>query len=93
MTAYSDDIVFTGNVSEGTMKWLFDNCAFLVFPSEYEGLGLPVLEAIDSKKQIACSDISVFRELSATAFLFFDPLDPESSAAIEKEVANSHLPE
>jgi glycosyltransferase involved in cell wall biosynthesis len=94
MTAYSDDIVFTGNVSEGTMKWLFDNCAFLVFPSEYEGLGLPVLEAIDSKKQIACSDISVFRELSATAFLFFDPLDPESiAAAIEKEVANSHLPE
>ncbi len=94
MLAFSSDIVFTGNVSEASIKWLFDNCAFLVFPSEYEGLGLPVLEAIDSNKQIACSDISVFRELSATAFHFFDPLEPEAiAAAIDKEVSAADLPD
>jgi glycosyltransferase involved in cell wall biosynthesis len=49
------------------------NCEALLFPSEYEGLGLPVLEAIQKNRPVACSDIAVFREMSKTAFSYFDP--------------------
>ncbi len=76
---------FTGNISESELLWMFQNCSFMLFPPEYEGLGLPVLEAAEQQKVIACSDISVFREMSPTAFVMFDPLDVLSiSHAIEE---------
>lgn len=84
--ALSKNVVFTGNVSEGELKWLYDNCVFLVFPSEYEGLGLPVLEAIESKKSMVCSNISVFREISTDAFKMFDPLDIDDMADTIQEM-------
>lgn len=66
------DVHFTGNVSEPEIKWLYDNAEVVLFPSLYEGLGLPVLEAINSNKPIACSDITVFKEMSEDAFEYFD---------------------
>lgn len=74
----SESVIFTGNVSEPELTWLYQNCKFVLFASEYEGLGLPVLEAVDHDKLVACSDISVFREMSKKAFYYFDPLDEES---------------
>lgn len=94
LTQITPEVVFTGNVSEPEIKWLFDNCKFLLFPSEYEGLGLPILEAVDSKKQIACSNISVFREISTTAFTFFDPQDYGTIAtALAKVDSGLDLPD
>lgn len=78
---YSDSLIFTGNVPENELMWLYKNCRFVLFATEYEGLGLPVLEAVDEDKFIACSDISVFREMSTEAFEFFDPLDVDNIAA------------
>lgn len=78
----SDKVVFSGNVSEAELLWLYQNCRFVLFASEYEGLGLPVLEAVDQNKLVACSDISVFREMSPDAFYYFDPLDVDSMAAV-----------
>jgi len=81
----SDRIIFTDNVTEGELLWLYENCKFVFFASEYEGLGLPVLEAVDQNKLVACSDISVFREMSKRAFYYFDPLDLNSiSDALKK---------
>jgi glycosyltransferase involved in cell wall biosynthesis len=72
------NVIFTGNVSSEELAWLYENSQFILFPSEYEGLGLPVLEAVDENKLVVCSDISVFREISPDAFIYFDPLDEES---------------
>ncbi len=80
LQAISRDIVFTGNVSESEIDWLYQNCEALLFPSEYEGLGLPVLEGVCANKPIACSDISVFREISHDAFEFFNPFDTQDIA-------------
>jgi glycosyltransferase involved in cell wall biosynthesis len=89
--ALSDYVVFSGNVSEAHMMWLFQNCQFVLFPSEYEGLGLPILEAVEQDKPIACSDISVFREMSKTAFSYFDPLNIDSIAeTLETMYTSSH---
>jgi len=67
------NVIFTGNISGAELNYLYEECEALLFPSEYEGLGLPVLEAMEKNKPVACSDISVFREISATAMHFFDP--------------------
>lgn len=78
----SDNLIFTGNISGEEMRYLYANCEALLFPSEYEGLGLPILEAVEMGKPIACSDISVFREMSTIDFDVFDPknVDAISSA-------------
>jgi glycosyltransferase involved in cell wall biosynthesis len=89
LQAISPNIVFSGNVSEGEMLWLYQNCRLVLFPSEYEGLGLPILEAAEQYKPIVCSDISVFREISKTAFSYFDPLNIDSIAEVLAEVYDS----
>ena len=58
---------------------LFNNAQALVFPSTFEGFGMPVLEAMASGLPVVCSDIPVLREIADGAAQFFDPA---SSSAI-----------
>jgi glycosyltransferase involved in cell wall biosynthesis len=51
-----------------------------VFPSLYEGFGLPVLEAMQRGVPVACSDIPVLHEVGGTAARYFDPHDPAAAA-------------
>ncbi len=90
LSKLADNVVFTGNVSGGELDYLFSECEALLFPSEYEGLGLPVLEAVEKHKPVACSDIAVFREMSKRAFSYFDPAYGTSLAqALEKALTTS----
>jgi len=73
LNSLSKDLVFTGNINGSKLSYLFKECTALLFPSEYEGLGMPILEALEYNKPIACSDIAVFREMSNSAFTFFNP--------------------
>lgn len=83
---YCPDIIFSGNVADSEVWWLYENAEAVLFPAEYEGLGMPILEAIDVDKLIVCSDIAVFREISTEAFFMFDPRDPEAISASLEEV-------
>ena len=57
----------------------------VLFASKYEGLGLPVLDAVFHNKPIVASSISVFREMTDDAFFFFEPGSPKAVAeAIHK---------
>lgn len=85
----SSNLVFTGNISESELKWLYEKCDMVLFASEYEGLGLPILEAVEAGKKVACSNIPVFREISQKAFSFFDHLDPEDIAYAINSTINS----
>lgn len=85
LRALCDDVVFTGNISGAELNYLYENSEALLFPSEYEGLGMPILEAAEHNKPIACSNIPVFREMSTTAFIYFDPYSSiEMAAALDK---------
>lgn len=53
----------------------------LVFPSLWEGFGLPVLEAAAAGVPLVLSDIPAFHEVAAAAALYFDPCDPSALAA------------
>jgi glycosyltransferase involved in cell wall biosynthesis len=80
LSLFSKHIYFTGNLAEEELDWLYANCSAVLFVPEYEGLGLPILEAVSEKKKIVCSSISVFREISETAFYYCDHENQESIA-------------
>jgi glycosyltransferase involved in cell wall biosynthesis len=52
-----------------------------VFPSFYEGFGLPVLEAMARGVPVACSDRASLPEVAGDAAILFDPADPGAMAA------------
>lgn len=62
---HSDSIIFTGFVSEKELTGLLSSAICLIQPSEYEGFGIPPLEAMKSGTPCIISDIQVFKELYA----------------------------
>jgi glycosyltransferase involved in cell wall biosynthesis len=77
---FSRDILFTGFAPVSDMPAMFRGCEVFVFPSLYEGFGLPILEAMACGAPTACSNISSMPEVAGDAALLFDPYDVESIA-------------
>ena len=73
----NDNIEYLGNVSNNELVNLYFNAKMLVFPSFYEGFGLPPLEAMSCGCPVIISDIPVLRELYDDAALYIDPYDSE----------------
>lgn len=71
----SDHLIFSGNVSEEELTWLYANSELILFLSEYEGLGMPALEAVEFGKPVLCSSIDVFKEISEKAFHYCNHYD------------------
>ncbi len=59
---------------------LIAGAELLVFPSLFEGFGIPVLEAMTLETPVACSDLPALLEVAGEAALFFDPTDPPGIA-------------
>lgn len=70
-----------GVVSPEALASLYRRAACLVFPSLYEGFGLPPLEAMASGCPVAASGVGAIAEVCGDAAVLFDPKDPESIAA------------
>jgi glycosyltransferase involved in cell wall biosynthesis len=66
-------IHFTGFVSDEELNELYNACECFVFPSFYEGFGLPILEAMACGRAVACSNTSSMPEVADGAGLLFDP--------------------
>jgi glycosyltransferase involved in cell wall biosynthesis len=67
------NIVFTGFVTEGELRWLYENTACYVFPSLSEGFGLPPLEAMIHGAPVAASNYTCIPEVLGDAAAYFDP--------------------
>lgn len=81
--------LFTGEVSDAELLWLIDHAEFVFFPSVYEGLGLPVLEAVDRGVPVVSSRIPSVTEMSETAFRLFDPYSLDGIQAALREAGAS----
>ncbi len=71
---------YTGRVSDCALKALYERAACLVFPSRYEGFGLPAIEAMACGCPVAASRIPALQETCGDAALFFDPASPADIA-------------
>lgn len=76
----SNNIIFTGNLHESELDWLYDESSVVLFVSDSEGLGLPILEAVGSNSRVVCSPLDVFREISTDALYYCDQKDEASIA-------------
>jgi glycosyltransferase involved in cell wall biosynthesis len=72
-SGFADRIHFMGFVSDEALLQLYNACEFFVFPSFYEGFGLPVLEAMACGRAVACSNSSAVHEVADAAAILFDP--------------------
>jgi glycosyltransferase involved in cell wall biosynthesis len=80
-SSYLEDIVFLGFVDDEVRNWLYGNALAFIYPSKYEGFGLPVLEAMSHGCPVICYDNSSLREVANSA-----PYYANSAADIEQRV-------
>ncbi len=89
---YLDSVVFPGYVPDKDLQTLFARAALYIFPSKYEGFGLPPLEAMSRGCPVISSNATCLPEIMGEAALYFEPSDEKSmSEAIVKLLTDSAL--
>lgn len=89
-----DQVEFTGFVDNDLIPAFYRAAKFTVFPTQFEGLGFPLLEAWEQESAVCCSDISPLSDIAGDAALRFDPTDTEGIArAIKTLVINDDFRE
>lgn len=73
--ALKNYITIIEGCSDSELKSLYENCAFTVFPSHYEGWGLPVTESLSMYKICICSNQASMPEAGEDLVEYFDPLN------------------
>jgi glycosyltransferase involved in cell wall biosynthesis len=76
-------------VTDGELRWLYENCELLVVPSSMEGFGLPVVEGLFCGSRIVCSDIPTFREVGEDACQYFDLHAKSASSAMVEAICSA----
>ncbi|UOG92018.1 MAG: glycosyltransferase family 4 protein [Candidatus Thiothrix sulfatifontis] len=71
-------IIYTGYINDASLKSLYENASAFVFPSLYEGFGLPVLESINSNTIVFSSDAGSLAEFGEFNIYYFSPYKEES---------------
>jgi len=67
-------VIFTGYLPDEELVLLLQHATVFVFPSLYEGFGIPVLEAMAAGVPVVCSNAASLPEVAVEAALLFDPL-------------------
>jgi glycosyltransferase involved in cell wall biosynthesis len=81
-------------LSDDDVRSLYSAASMLVFPSRYEGFGIPLLEAMASGTPVVASDIPAFHEILGDAGVYFDPESaPAMASAIREVMATTGLRE
>ena len=86
------NLLLTGYVTDRQLAALYRSCELFVFPSLYEGAGLPILEAMSCGAPVAVSGVSAMPELLGDTDATFDPSDPEDMARCIREVLTARGP-
>lgn len=83
---YLSDIIKSGFVDEKTLAAFYSRANVFVFPSFYEGFGLPGLEAMMNGLPVASSDRTSLPEIYEDAAVYFNPSDPKDIAQKVKQI-------
>ena len=87
-SAERERLVFLGYVTEFQKYRLLRHSEFLVYPSIYEGFGIPALEAMSLGKPVMASMTSSFPDLIGEAGMYFDPLSPQQFAVAFDQITD-----
>jgi len=85
----ADLIRFIGFVDPIEMQVLYRSATAMVYPSRFEGFGLPLNEAFHAGLPVLCSRASVLPEVAGDAALFFDVDDPAEAATAIRNICSS----
>lgn len=85
----SNAVIFTGKLSSAEIHSLIANAEFCVYPSFYEGFGLPVIEAMSMGTPVVAADVSSIPEVAGGAALLIDPRDVKSLYRAMARMADS----
>ena len=81
----SRHVVHLPRVNDPQLRWLYGHCLFTLYPSHYEGWGLPVAESLVHGKHCICSNATSLPEVGGSLADYHDPLDaPACQALIER---------
>lgn len=70
-----DSVCFLGSVEKRNLRYLYEKCLFLAFPSPFENFAYTLVEAMSCGVPIACSNTTAMPETCKNAALYFDPRD------------------
>ncbi|MFC7501998.1 glycosyltransferase family 4 protein [Nocardioides sp. GCM10030258] len=85
-----DDVELLGWVSGDELAGLYSSASAYVFPTMFEGFGLPVLEAMAAGCPVIGSDLPVLREVGGDAMVYFEPTSPVGIANAVRQVVGDH---
>lgn len=84
-----DEVVITGRITDDELICLYTRCKVFVFPSLYEGFGLPILEAMACGAPVIAADNSSIPEVVGRSDVLFDASNPASIADVLKNVLSN----
>lgn len=87
----SDRVLFPGYLSNEDLSVLLANSAGLIFPSLYEGFGMPVIEAMAAGIPVACSNTTSLPEVVGNAAILFDPQVSDQIAQAMTALVNDEV--
>jgi glycosyltransferase involved in cell wall biosynthesis len=86
------NVIFSGYLSDGELATVLKRARVFVFPSLYEGFGLPILEAMQAGVPVVSSNAASLPEVCGDAALLFNPRSPaDLTATLEKLLLNPKL--
>ncbi|MBI4134404.1 MAG: glycosyltransferase family 4 protein, partial [Candidatus Terrybacteria bacterium] len=91
MLGIGPSVAFVGYVSEEEKQALYRRASLFVYPSLYEGFGLPVLEAMAAGVPVVTSAASSLPEVAGDAALLVDPRQPEDIAIAMREILTDRI--
>lgn len=82
-----NDVILLGYVDDMTLQWLYHQCFAFVYPSRFEGFGLPVLEAMSLGAAVITSNTTSIPEIAGEAGILVDPTQDGQIANAMNELA------
>jgi glycosyltransferase involved in cell wall biosynthesis len=90
--AAGESVKITGWIPREELYELFRGARGFIYPSTFEGFGMPVLEAMAAGVPVACSDIPPLREIAGSTVHYFDPADESEIRSALELLAAGMLP-